>query len=152
MGHPRGTHSRYVIGICLIPLGIYGRKNNSRRITYVIGWCMGDAFSVPFILSWTKLFASRLYASDVTLTMFTTAVCMLFLNYSFFFISFFYYFAIHIFVTLINKDYKRYLSKKTSAILLELFQGTLHFLCSFFNRYCLSTHLQRKKFQGLDTR
>ena len=50
VGHPRGTHSPYVIGCCLIPLGIYGLKNNSRRITYVIG-CMGDAFSVPFILS-----------------------------------------------------------------------------------------------------
>ena len=37
MGHPRGTHSRYVIGCCLIPLGIYGLKNNSRRITYGIG-------------------------------------------------------------------------------------------------------------------
>ena len=24
VGHPRGTHSRYVIGCCLIPLGIYG--------------------------------------------------------------------------------------------------------------------------------
>ena len=34
--HPRGTHSRYVIGCCLIPLGICGLKNNSRRITYVI--------------------------------------------------------------------------------------------------------------------
>ena len=33
----------------------------------------------------------------------------------------FYYFTTHIFVTLINKDYKRHLSKKTSAILLELF-------------------------------
>ena len=31
------------------------------------------------------------------------------------------YFTTHIFVTLINKDYKRHLSKKTSAILLELF-------------------------------
>ena len=24
VGHPRGTHSRYVIGCCLIPLGNYG--------------------------------------------------------------------------------------------------------------------------------
>ena len=39
VGHPRGTHSPYVIGCCLIPLGIYGFKNNSRRITYGIG-CM----------------------------------------------------------------------------------------------------------------
>ena len=45
----------------------------------------------------------------VTLTMITTAVCVLFLNY--YFISFF----------VISLDYKRYLSKKTSAILLELF-------------------------------
>ena len=37
VGHPRGTHSRYVIGCCLIPLGICGLKNNSRRITYGIG-------------------------------------------------------------------------------------------------------------------
>ena len=36
VGHPRGTHSRYVIGCCLIPLGICGLENNSRRITYVI--------------------------------------------------------------------------------------------------------------------
>ena len=36
VGHPRGTHSRYVIGCCLIPLGICGFKNNLRRITYGI--------------------------------------------------------------------------------------------------------------------
>ena len=36
VGHPRGTHSRYLIGCCLIPHGIYGLKNNSRRITYGI--------------------------------------------------------------------------------------------------------------------
>ena len=41
MGHPRGTHSRYVIGCCLIPLGICGLKNNSRRITYGIGCVWG---------------------------------------------------------------------------------------------------------------
>ena len=40
VGYPRGTHSRYVIGCCLIPLGICGLKNNSRRITYEIG-CLG---------------------------------------------------------------------------------------------------------------
>ena len=60
VGHPRGTHSRYVIGCCLIPLGICGLKNNSRRITYGIGWnrvCMEDAFSVPFILSCSKALA-----------------------------------------------------------------------------------------------
>ena len=37
VGHPRGTHSRYMIGCCLIPLGICGLKNSSRRITYGIG-------------------------------------------------------------------------------------------------------------------
>ena len=31
VGHPRGTHSRYVIGCFLIPLGICGLKNDSRR-------------------------------------------------------------------------------------------------------------------------
>ena len=36
VGHPRGTHQRYVIGCCLTPLGIYGPKNNSRRIIYGI--------------------------------------------------------------------------------------------------------------------
>ena len=39
VGPPRGTHSRYVIGCCLIPLEICGVKNNSRRITYGIGGC-----------------------------------------------------------------------------------------------------------------
>ena len=53
VGHPLGTNSGYVIGCCLIPLGICGPKNNSRRITYGGNRvCMGDAFSVPFILSW----------------------------------------------------------------------------------------------------
>ena len=37
VGHPRVLHSRYVIGCYLIPLGICGFKNNSRRITYGIG-------------------------------------------------------------------------------------------------------------------
>jgi len=41
VGHPRGTHSRYVIGCCLIPLGIYGLKNNSGRITCGIGCVWG---------------------------------------------------------------------------------------------------------------
>ena len=41
VGHPRGTHSRYVIGCCLIPLEICGVKNNSRRITYGIGCIWG---------------------------------------------------------------------------------------------------------------
>ena len=39
--HPRGTHSRYVIGCCLIPLENCGVKNNSRRITYGIGCIWG---------------------------------------------------------------------------------------------------------------
>ena len=41
MGHPRRTHSRYVIDCCLIPLGICGLKNNLRRITYGIGCVWG---------------------------------------------------------------------------------------------------------------
>ena len=41
VSHPRGTHSRYVIGCCLIPLGICGLKNNSRRISYGIGCVWG---------------------------------------------------------------------------------------------------------------
>ena len=41
LGHPRGTHSRCVVGCCLIPLGICGLKNNSRRITYGIGCVWG---------------------------------------------------------------------------------------------------------------
>ena len=45
-GHPRGTHSHYVIGCCLIPLGICGLKNNSRRITYGIG-CVGGCLLCP---------------------------------------------------------------------------------------------------------
>ena len=36
VGHPRGTHSRYVIGCCPIPHGICGLENNSRRITHGI--------------------------------------------------------------------------------------------------------------------
>ena len=41
VGHPRGTHSRYVIGCCLIPLGIFVLNNNLRRITYGIGCVWG---------------------------------------------------------------------------------------------------------------
>ena len=41
VGHPCGTHSRYVIRCCLIPLGICGLKNNSRRITYGLGCVWG---------------------------------------------------------------------------------------------------------------
>ena len=39
VGHQSGTHSRY--GCCLIPPGICGLKNNSRRITYGIGYVWG---------------------------------------------------------------------------------------------------------------
>ena len=41
VGHPHGTHSRYLIGCCLFPLGVCGLKNNSRRITYGIGCVWG---------------------------------------------------------------------------------------------------------------
>ena len=47
VGHPRGTHSRYVIGCCLIPLGILWSKNNSTRITYGIGCVWGMPFLSP---------------------------------------------------------------------------------------------------------
>ena len=47
VGHPRATHSRYVIGCCLIPLEICGVKNNSRRITYRIGCVWGMPFLSP---------------------------------------------------------------------------------------------------------
>ena len=40
-GSSTRTHSRYVICCCLIPIGIYGLKNNSRRITYGIGCVWG---------------------------------------------------------------------------------------------------------------
>ena len=41
VGHPLGTHSRNVIGCCLIPLGICGLKNYSKRITHEIGCVWG---------------------------------------------------------------------------------------------------------------
>ena len=50
VGHPRGTHSRYVIGCCPIPLGICGLKNNSRRITYGIGCVRKMPFLFPLFL------------------------------------------------------------------------------------------------------
>ena len=56
VGHPRGTHSRYVIGCCLIPLGICGLKNNSRRITYGIGCVWG----MPSLSPLSSLDTSRL--------------------------------------------------------------------------------------------
>ena len=61
VGHPRGTHSRYVIGCCLIPLGICGPKNNSRRITYGIRcvWRMPSLY---------PLFIFELYSRWVPLT------------------------------------------------------------------------------------
>ena len=58
VGHPRGTHSRYVIGCCLIPLGIYGLKNNSRLITYGIGCVWG----MPFLSPLSSLELSQLSA------------------------------------------------------------------------------------------
>ena len=52
VGHPRGTHSRYVIGFCLIPLETCGVENNSRRITYGIGceWGMPSLSPYPFLV------------------------------------------------------------------------------------------------------
>ena len=52
VGHPRGTHSRYVIGCCLISFGIYGLKNNLRRITYGIGcvWGMPSLFPLSSLV------------------------------------------------------------------------------------------------------
>ena len=47
MGHPRGTYLCYVIGCCLILLGICGLKNNSRRITYGIGCVWGMSSLSP---------------------------------------------------------------------------------------------------------
>ena len=57
VGHPRGTHSRYVIGCFLIPLGIYGLKNNSRRITYGIGcvWGMPSLSPLSSLGAWSIL-------------------------------------------------------------------------------------------------
>ena len=52
--HRRGTHSRYVIGCCLIPLGIYGLKNKSRRITYGKGCVWG----VPSLSALSSLASS----------------------------------------------------------------------------------------------
>ena len=49
----------------------------------------------------------------------------------------FYHVAIHIFVTLINKDSKRYLGMKTSAILLELFLRNSVFLMFFLQQVSL---------------
>ena len=60
VGHPRGTHSRYVIGCCLIPLGICGLKNNSRRITYELGCVWG----MPSLSPLTSLDMTDLERSD----------------------------------------------------------------------------------------
>ena len=56
VGHPRGTHLRYVIGCCLIPLGICGLKNNSRRITYWIGcvWRMPSLSPLFSVGMWIR--------------------------------------------------------------------------------------------------
>ena len=65
VGHPRGTHSRYMIGCCVIPLEICGVKNNSRPANYL--WnrvCMGDAFSFPCILSCSAV-TNLKYVDDV---------------------------------------------------------------------------------------
>ena len=62
VGHPRGTHSRYVIGCCLIPLGISGVKNNSRRITYGIGcvWRMPSLSPLSsLVIHWYSLVYRR---------------------------------------------------------------------------------------------
>ena len=47
VGNLRGTHSRYVIGCCLIPLGISCLENNSRRITYGIRCVWGMSSLSP---------------------------------------------------------------------------------------------------------
>ena len=59
VGHPRWTHSRYVIGCCLIPLEICGVKNNSRRITYGIE-CVWRMPSLPRLssLDWNCFLSS----------------------------------------------------------------------------------------------
>ena len=62
--HPRGTHSRYVIGCCLILLGICGLKNNSRRITHGIG-CVWGMYSLS---SLSSLDVSTCTTASITLT------------------------------------------------------------------------------------
>ena len=67
----RGTYSRYVIGCCIIPLGICGLKNNSRRITYGIGRVWGMPSLSPLSsLGSTYIFQStRWHISKNTLFM-----------------------------------------------------------------------------------
>ena len=69
MGHLRGTHSRYVIGCCLIPLEICGVKNNSRRITYGIGcrWGSGGSRVVQVICTNHSNFFQILFLSSLLL-------------------------------------------------------------------------------------
>ena len=67
MAHPRGTHSRYVIGCCLIPLGICGFENNSRRITYGIGRVWGMPSLSP-LSSLVLTHFSRIERTKTTLT------------------------------------------------------------------------------------
>ena len=63
MGHLRGTHSRYVIGCCLIPLGICGLRNNSRRKTYGIGCVWG----MPSLSPLSSLVTDRIGRHEVLL-------------------------------------------------------------------------------------
>ena len=54
MGHPRGTHSRNVIGCCLIPLGSCGLKAGLKitRDELPMEWGVyGGCLLCPFILS-----------------------------------------------------------------------------------------------------
>ena len=60
----RGTHSRYVIGCCLIPLGICGLKNNSRRITYGIG-CVWRMPSLSPLSSLVHIQGQKFYAAPM---------------------------------------------------------------------------------------
>ena len=58
-GSERGSRARntfaLVIGCCLIPLGICGLKNNSRRITYGIGFVWGKpSLSALSSLDWNE--------------------------------------------------------------------------------------------------
>ena len=64
VGHPRGTHSRYVIGCCLIPLEICGVKNNSRQITYGIG-CVWRMPSLSPSSSLDKIYERLFYAKGL---------------------------------------------------------------------------------------
>ena len=45
VGHPRGTHSRYVIGCCLIPLGICGLKNQEQEVQRLLKFVTNDVYA-----------------------------------------------------------------------------------------------------------